>query len=316
MAPPRSSANSGHTGLQLGGRPALTHGGWAGIKAVLRERLFSLALVLALAFLLLVCSSSAPPWQGRCPVARPRAGSPEPYARIAVSLLVPTLVFALLYKYVPDAEIGWRDVWLGRAHHGRARRPGKTAIGLYPPGKCKSAHGARLPGGPPWVYYSALIMFFGAEFTHAWATRHGEVTSNRTPSPEPHPRPKVRQPPNAPGVVHRPVKSCGSTTRYGSALPCSAALQPYNLGPRGSSASSDLARAHADRRSSFAQFLAVCRRSKVGSMGTRRREEAGFDHRVGHFRPSNMVEWIPKPPVLRGVRCFYLGCRLLRWPMP
>ena len=42
----------------------------------------------------------------------------------------------------------------------------------------------------------------------------------------------------------------------------------------------------------------------------------GFDHRVGHFRPSGMGERIPKPPVFQGLRCFYLGRRLLGWPTP
>jgi len=50
---------------------------------------------------------------------------------IAVSLLVLTFVFALLYKYVPDAEIGWRDVWLGGFITAVLFTLGKTAIGIY-----------------------------------------------------------------------------------------------------------------------------------------------------------------------------------------
>jgi len=165
-------------------RPAPTTGVWAGIWAVLRERLFSLALVLALAFLLLVslvisaALAGAAAWfQG------PEQALVSRLLELAVSLLVLTFVFALLYMYVPDAEIGWRDVWLGGLITAVLFTLGKTAIGLYlGQASVGSAYGAAgsLVVLLVWVYYSALIMFFGAEFTHAWATRQGEVT------PQPH----------------------------------------------------------------------------------------------------------------------------------
>src|ERR671922_23594 len=87
---------------------------WAEIWAWLQERLFSLALVLVLAFLLLVSlvisaalASAAALFQG------PEQTLLSRLLELAVSLLVLTFLFALLYKYVPDAEIGWRDVWRG-----------------------------------------------------------------------------------------------------------------------------------------------------------------------------------------------------------
>jgi membrane protein len=98
---------------------------------------------------------------------------------LAVSLLVLTFVFALLYKYVPDAEIGWRDVWLGGLITAVLFTLGKTAIGFYlGQASVGSAYGAAgsMVVLLVWVYYSALIMFFGAEFTHVWATRHRDVT--------------------------------------------------------------------------------------------------------------------------------------------
>jgi membrane protein len=98
---------------------------------------------------------------------------------IAVSLLVLTCMFALLFKYVPDAEIGWRDVWLGGLLTAVLFTLGKAAIGFYlGQASVGSAYGAAgsMVVLLVWVYYSALIMFFGAEFTHAWATRHGGVT--------------------------------------------------------------------------------------------------------------------------------------------
>jgi membrane protein len=165
-------------------RPAPTHGVWAGIWAVLRERLFSLALVLALAFLLLVSLVISAVLAGAAALLQgPEQALMSRLLELAVSLLVLTFVFALLYMYVPDAEIGWRDVWLGGLITAVLFTLGKTAIGFYlGQASVGSAYGAAgsLVVLLVWVYYSALIMFFGAEFTHAWATRQGEVT------PQPH----------------------------------------------------------------------------------------------------------------------------------
>ena len=102
---------------------------------------------------------------------------------LAVSLAVLTLGFALLFKYVPDAEIRWGDVWLGGVVTAVLFTLGKTAIGYYL-GRASvgSAYGAAgsMVVLLVWVYYAALIVFFGAEFTQAWATRHGRV------APQPH----------------------------------------------------------------------------------------------------------------------------------
>ena len=165
-------------------QPAPTSGVWAGIGAWLRERIFSLALVFALAFLLLVSlvisaalASAVALFQG------PEQALLSRVLELAVSLLVLTFVFALFFQYVPDAEISWRDVWLGGLLTAVLFTLGKTAIGVYlGQASVGSAYGAAgsMVVLLVWVYYSALILFFGAEFTQAWATRHGEVT------PQPH----------------------------------------------------------------------------------------------------------------------------------
>jgi membrane protein len=165
-------------------QPAPTSGVWAGIWAWLRERIFSLAIVFALAFLLLVSLVISAALAGAAALFHgPEQAVLSHVLEIAVSLLVLTFVFALLYKYVPDAEIGWRDVWLGGLITAVLFTLGKTAIGIYL-GRASvgSAYGAAgsMVVLLVWVYYSALIMFFGAEFTHVWATRHGDVT------PQPH----------------------------------------------------------------------------------------------------------------------------------
>ena len=165
-------------------RPAPTTGVWAGLWAMLRERLFSLALVLALAFLLLVSLVISAALAGAAALFQgPEQALLSRLLELGVSLAVLTFVFALLYKYVPDAEIGWQDVWLGGLITAVLFTLGKTAIGFYlGQASVGSAYGAAgsLIALLVWVYYSALIMFFGAEFTHAWTIRHHAVT------PEPH----------------------------------------------------------------------------------------------------------------------------------
>jgi hypothetical protein len=94
-----------------------------------------------------------------------------------------TCGFALLCTYVLDAEIRWRDVWLGGVVTAVLFTLGKTAIG-YDLGQASvgSAYGAAgsMVGLLVWVYYAALLVFCGAAFTQAWATQHGGVV------PQPH----------------------------------------------------------------------------------------------------------------------------------
>ena len=133
-------------------QPAPTSGVWAGIGAWLRERIFSLALVFALAFLLLVSLViSAALASAAALLHGPEQALLSRLLELAVSLLVLTFVFALLYTYVPDAEIGWRDVWLGGLLTAVLFTLGKTAIGVYlGQASVGSAYGA----AGPWSYSS------------------------------------------------------------------------------------------------------------------------------------------------------------------
>jgi membrane protein len=164
--------------------PAPTGGVWASLWAVLKQRLFSLALVCALAFLLLVSLVVSAALAGAAGVLQgPEQALLGQVLEVAVSLAVLTGLFALLFKYVPDAQIGWRDVWLGGLVSAVLFTLGKTAIGYYiGQASVGSAYGAAgsMVVLLVWVYYSALIFFFGAEFTQAWATRHQAVV------PQPH----------------------------------------------------------------------------------------------------------------------------------
>ena len=130
-------------------------------------------------------------------------------------------MFALFYKYVPDAAIGWRDVWLGGLLTAVLFTLGKTAIGVYlGQASVGSAYGAAgsMVVLLVWVYYSALIMFFGAEFTQAWATRHGGVPPFAVSGAAP--QTKARQPPTAPRGRDAPLGY------HGADEPCGAVFTP------------------------------------------------------------------------------------------
>jgi membrane protein len=96
---------------------------------------------------------------------------------IAVSLAFITLLFALIYKYLPDAIIRWKDVWVGSFLTALLFVVGRTLISIYlGQGDIGSAYGA---AGSViiilvWIYYSSLIIFFGSEFTQQYAESFGE----------------------------------------------------------------------------------------------------------------------------------------------
>lgn len=98
-----------------------------------------------------------------------------------VSLTVITLLFALMFKVLPDAYVAWRDVWVGAVATGILFTIGKWAIGLYLGGSAMaSIYGAAssLMIILVWVYYSAMIFFLGAEFTVVYAKEHGSHASS------------------------------------------------------------------------------------------------------------------------------------------
>ena len=91
-------------------------------------------------------------------------------------LAVVILLFAIIFKFLPDAEIRWRDVWIGAGMTAIFFAIGKWALGLYlGSGSAASAYGAAssLITLLLWVYYSSQILLFGAEFTQVYATRTG-----------------------------------------------------------------------------------------------------------------------------------------------
>ena len=150
-----------------------------GIKALVRERIASFGMVLVVGFLLLVslvvsAGLSAFEVKGVFPG---RAVALQVLNNL-VSLAVITVLFALIFKYLPDAHppVAWKDIWLGAFITSALFTLGKFGIGLYlGHSSVGSAYGAAgsLVLLLVWVYYSAQILFFGAELTQVYARKHG-----------------------------------------------------------------------------------------------------------------------------------------------
>ena len=97
---------------------------------------------------------------------------------------VVTLLFALMYKYLPDRKVAWKDVWLGALVTSVLFNLGKLAIGLYiAKSTVASSYGAAgsLAVLLVWVYYSSLILFVGAEFTQVYANMFGSLKNKPDP---------------------------------------------------------------------------------------------------------------------------------------
>ena len=93
-----------------------------------------------------------------------------------LNLVIITALFAMIFKYLPDVKIAWSDVWIGAGLTTLLFIIGKYALGLYlGSGSAGSAYGAAgaLITTLVWVYYSAQIMLFGAEFTQVYANEFG-----------------------------------------------------------------------------------------------------------------------------------------------
>ena len=151
----------------------------AGIWGFLRSRFLSFAMVGGVCFLLLVSLTLESLLKGFSHYVQSvlPGGIVIALAGYWVfDLAVVILLFASIFKFLPDAEIRWRDVWIGAAMTAILFAIGKWALGLYlGSGSAGSAYGAAssLITLLLWVYYSSQILLFGAEFTQVYANRAG-----------------------------------------------------------------------------------------------------------------------------------------------
>jgi membrane protein len=148
-----------------------------GVIGVIKQRFWSFTMVVGIGFLLLV-SLAASAWLAAVGKFFSRL-LPFPAvvietANVLLSFVVITFMFAVIYKLLPDVQIAWRNVWTGAAVTAVLFTIGKTLIGLYL-GRSTVASVYGAAGSIIvillWVYYSAQIVFFGAEFTKVYSRR-------------------------------------------------------------------------------------------------------------------------------------------------
>ena len=154
------------------------------ILKLLKDRLFSFGLILVVGFLLLVslilsaALAAVSHWVGGYV-----SNSLEfvfGILDVTVSIGVITLLFAGIYKFLPDAKIEWRDVWAGAFLTAVLFSLAKFALGIYfgksDPGSAYGAAGT-IVLIMLWVSYAGLIILFGAEFTQVYADKYGHRVS-------------------------------------------------------------------------------------------------------------------------------------------
>ena len=156
-----------------------------GFFGVIKQRLFSFGMVLSVGFLLLtsLLLSAALAFIGHAfGQLMPMPPAVLQIINFLLSFAVIAVLFALMFKYVPAVKISWHDAAVGAIGTALLFALGKWLLGLYL-GKASvgSTYGAAgsLVAVIIWIYYSAQIFFFGAEFTHIYAESRGE----KTPTP-------------------------------------------------------------------------------------------------------------------------------------
>lgn len=174
----------------------------AGVTEWIRSRLFSFAMVLALGFLSIVSLITTAALTALGDYFRSILSAPPGPLQLTntiFSLCVIATLLAVILKYVPDVEIPWRHVFTGAAVTAVLFTIGKWLIGLYlGSAAVGSAYGAAgsLVVVIVWVYYSAMIFYFGAELTRAEAADAGWLSSHRFLSRGP-----PQQPPRSQGAA-------------------------------------------------------------------------------------------------------------------
>ena len=151
----------------------------SGVLGFLRARVLSLAMVVVIAFLLLVSlvvSTALAALGHYTASAFPGWAIALQVANILFSFAVITVLFAAIYKVLPNVKVGWKDVWLGAAFTSVLFAIGKLLIGLYlGKSSVSSSYGAAGSFAVllVWINFSSMILFFGAEFTQVFSRSKG-----------------------------------------------------------------------------------------------------------------------------------------------
>jgi len=150
-----------------------------GIWGIIQDRFLSLTMVLGTGFLLLVSlviTATLSALSASLSDLMPGGTYVWQPVNLVVSFGVITMLFAMIYRFLPDAQVAWRDVWIGAAITAGLFSLGKFLLGWYlGQSNVTSAYGAAgsLVVILLWVYYSSQILLFGAEFTRVYAEQYG-----------------------------------------------------------------------------------------------------------------------------------------------
>jgi membrane protein len=160
----------------------------SGIWNMIRMRFLSFTMVLVIAFMLLVSLVMSAVLSALAKFLTPESmpGGVVLWAALneLISVGFITLLFAMMFRLLPDAHLRWRDVWVGAGITAVLFAVGKALIGLYL-GQASTASTFGAAGSfmviLVWVYYSSQLMLYGAELTHLWSSRRGVRTDQSTP---------------------------------------------------------------------------------------------------------------------------------------
>jgi membrane protein len=150
-----------------------------GIKGFIRTRFLSFAMVGGVCFLLLASLTIETILRGLSDYLKNAMPGGHILAMglfLIFDFAVIVLLFAMIFRFLPDAKIAWRDVWVGATLTAVLFALGKFVLGLYlGSGAAGSAYGAAssLITLLLWIYYAAQILLFGAEFTQVYANTYG-----------------------------------------------------------------------------------------------------------------------------------------------
>ena len=150
-----------------------------GIMGFIRTRFLSFAMVGGVCFLLLVSLTVETLLRGLRQYLQNMMPGGDIVALtlfLLFDMAVAVLLFAMIFRYLPDAKIEWREVWVGATLTAVLFALGKFALGFYlGSGAAGSAYGAAssLITLLLWIYYAAQILLFGAEFTQVYANTYG-----------------------------------------------------------------------------------------------------------------------------------------------
>jgi membrane protein len=150
-----------------------------GVWRIIRERFLSLTMVLGMSFLLvvsLIFTAAVAAATNRLSGDRETLAGVVQVVNFVASFALLTVLFALMFKVLPDVKMAWSDVWIGAGVTAALFVVGKLVIGLYL-GHSSMASSYGVAGSfvvlLVWVYYSAQILFFGAELTQVYANEYG-----------------------------------------------------------------------------------------------------------------------------------------------